>query len=89
MKDLLSLELRVEYSDAGVAEKILRALEPDNEGYVQSRLEGSTIIFTMEAEDAGSMRATADDLLACLKIAESASGIVASGTDLDGDSLLE
>ena len=86
---MLKLELKVGYDNVKVAEAIFRSLEPDNKGYVESHLEGSTLFFTIEAEDAGSMRATADDLLACLKIAESASGIVASGTDLDGDPLLE
>ena len=35
------------------------------------------------------MRNTADDLLACIKIAEEASGLVVSAADPDGDSLLE
>ena len=43
----------------------------------------------MKAKDAGSMRNTADDLLVCIKIAEEASGIVASATDFDGDAFLE
>ena len=86
---MLDLELRTEYEDAKVAESIYRALEPDNDGYVESALDGRSIIFKMRSEDAGSMRATADDLLACLKIAEEASGIVVSAANLDGDASLE
>lgn len=86
---MLYLELRTEYDDAKVAEAVHRSLEPDNKGYVESVLEGKSILFKIKAEDAGSMRATADDLLACLKIAEEASGIVASAAHLDGDTLLE
>ena len=86
---MLYLELRTKYGNPKVAESIFRALEPDNEGYVESVLEDRSIVFKIKAEDAGSMRATADDLLACLKLAEEASGIVVSGTDLDGDSLPE
>lgn len=86
---MLELELRLRYDDERIAESVMRAVEPDNEGYVDSELDGRNVIFRMKAKDAGSMRNTADDLLVCIKIAEEASGIVASATDLDGDSLLE
>ena len=86
---MLELELRTEYDEPRVAESIYRALEPDNGGYVESVLEGRTILFRIRAEDAGSKRNTADDLLACLKLAEEASGIVASAAHLDGDPSLE
>jgi len=86
---MLYLELRTDYDDPKVAMSVHRALEPDNKGYVESVLEGKSIIFKIKAEDAGSMRVTADDLLACLKIAEEASGIVVSAANLDGDALLE
>lgn len=86
---MLELELRTEYDDPRIAESIHRALEPDNKGYVESILEGKSILFKIKAKDAGSMRATADDLLACLKLAEEASGIVVSAANLDGDPSLE
>ena len=86
---MLELELKIDYDDADTAKAVLKATEPDNEGYVDSRIEGSTLFFTIKAEDAGSMRNTADDLLACIKIAEEASGLVVSAADPDGDSLLE
>lgn len=72
---MLSLELRFEYPDAKTAETVMQSLDPDNGGYVESRLEGSILVFRMEAENAGSLRNTADDLLACIKIAEEAIGI--------------
>ena len=86
---MLELELRLRYDDERTAESVMRAVEPDNEGYVDSELDGKNIVFRMKAEDAGSMRITADDLLVCIKIAEEASGIVASAADLDGDTFLE
>ncbi|MBQ6547364.1 MAG: hypothetical protein IJL79_00285, partial [Candidatus Methanomethylophilaceae archaeon] len=64
-------------------------LEPDNKGYVESRIDGNVLFFRIVSDDAGSMRNTADDLLACVKIAEEASGLVVSAADLDGDSLSE
>ncbi|MBO6084324.1 MAG: hypothetical protein J6U12_02125 [Candidatus Methanomethylophilaceae archaeon] len=72
---MLSLELRFEYPDAKTAETVMQSLDPDNGGYVESRLEGSILVFRMEAENAGSLRNTADDLLACIKIAEETIGI--------------
>lgn len=86
---MLDLELRLEYADERTANAIYRALEPDNKGYVESRLDGCTLFFRIEAEDAGSMRNTADDLLACVKIAEEASGLVVPAAYLDSDSLSE
>lgn len=72
---MLSLELRFEYPDTKTAETVMQSLDPDNGGYVESRLEGSILVFRMEAENAGSLRNTADDLLACIKIAEVTIGI--------------
>ncbi|MBE6518153.1 MAG: hypothetical protein E7Z70_01230 [Thermoplasmata archaeon] len=72
---MLSLELRFEYPDAETAKTVMDALGPDNDGYVDSRIEGSKLIFSMEAENAGTLRNTADDLLACIKTAEEAIGI--------------
>ena len=86
---MLELELRMDYDNEKTAQAVYGALEPDNKGYVEARIEGKTLFFKIISEDAGSMRNTADDLLACVKIAEEASGLVVSAADPDGDSLLE
>ncbi len=72
---MLSLELRFEYPDAKTAETVMRSLSPDNEGYVESEIVGSNLVFRIKADNAGSMRNTADDLIACIKIAEETIGI--------------
>jgi tRNA threonylcarbamoyladenosine modification (KEOPS) complex Pcc1 subunit len=72
---MLSLELRFEYPDAKVAETVMRSLDPDNGGYVETTLEGNVLRFNMSADNAGTLRNTADDLLACIKIAEETIGI--------------
>ena len=79
----------MDYNDERTAKAVYGALEPDNKGYVESRIDGKTLFFRIVSKDAGSMRNTADDLLACVKIAEEASGLVVSAADPDGDSLLE
>lgn len=80
---MLNLELRLEYTDEGTAKAVFEAIGPDNEGYVQSELRENTISLKIEAETAGTMKNTADDLLACIKIAEEASGLVSSAPAVD------
>lgn len=85
-----SLELKSEYESPEIAEAVAASLDPENEGFVEMEVRGKTIYFKMEAESAGSLRNTADDLLSCLKIAEEASGLVGStASDSDGDSSFE
>lgn len=85
-----SLEITIEYDDPDIARTILESILPDNAGYVESSIDGNVLRFRMESESAGTLRNTADDLLACIKIAESASGLVTGAvTDLDGDAFLE
>jgi len=76
VKPLLHLELRFPYDDERTAKAVLAAVSPENGGYVKSRLEGSNIIYEMEADNAGSLRNTADDLVACIKAAEDSAGLV-------------
>ncbi len=70
-----SLELRFKYPDAKTAETVMKALDPDNGGYVSTVQQDNILIFRMKAENAGSLRNTADDLLACIKIAEETIGL--------------
>ena len=73
---MIELKLESEYSNESEAYAIFAALNPDNEGYVYSELRGNTLLFTVSADNAGTMKNTADDLMACLKTAEDAIGVV-------------
>lgn len=87
---MLRLELTIEYPDAETADIILRSVLPDNGDHVDSVISGNKLTFTMSADNAGTLRNTADDLLACVKIAEEASGLVSGSVpDLDGDAFFE
>ena len=87
---MMELEIDVTYKNGKIADTVYHALEPDNKGYVESVLSGGTIVFRIKANDAGSMKNSADDLLACMKIAEEASGLVIGpAADLDCDSFSE
>ena len=50
-------------------------MPPDNEGYVDSELQGTKLIFRISAERSGTVKNSADDLMACIQIAEEAIGI--------------
>ena len=75
---MLSLELEIDYPDESVAESVMNALGPDNMGYVESELRGSILVFRMSSDGAGTLRNTADDLLACIKAAEESIGVACS-----------
>ena len=72
---MLSLELSADYPDEKTARAIMEALQPDNVGYVESEVKDNVLFFRMSADNAGTLRNTADDLIACLKIAEDAVGM--------------
>ncbi len=75
---MLTLELTFDYRDERTAKAVLSAVSPENGGYVEARLEGNTIFYRMRAENAGTLRNTVDDLLACIKAAEESAGLVSS-----------
>lgn len=78
------LDLTSEYETPEIAQAVAAAIGPENGDYVDMEVRGKIIYFKMEAPSAGSLRNAADDLLACLKIAEEASGLVGvAAADLD------
>lgn len=70
------LDLSVRCPDDDRATSILASLGPDNDGYVQANHSEGVLTFSMEADNAGRLRQTADDLLACLKVADEVSGLL-------------
>ena len=84
---MLELELTMEYDNERIARSVLDAVTPDNGSHVRSSINGRVLKFIMTSENAGTLKNTADDLMACIKIAEEASGL--AGPDLNGDALLE
>ena len=87
---MMEMQLRMSYADSTSALTVYNAIVPDDDGYVTSSIEGNDVVFNLKAANAGQMRSAMDDLLACVKIAEDALGLVSvSASDLDSDSLLE
>lgn len=87
---MITIDLSVEYDDACAAKAIYDSIAPDNEGYVETYLTGCLLKMKIAAENAGTLRNTMDDLMACIKAAEEASGLVpGTAPDLDGDTFFE
>jgi len=85
----VNLKLKITYQSDKVAETVFKALEPDNIGHIISEIKGRELMFTITADNAGTLRNAADDLLACVKIAEEALGLSDAVPDLDSDALSE
>ncbi len=68
MKSICTLE--IELPDEATARNIAKALELDNAGYIETRVEGNTIFAKAEAADIMALRNTIDDYLACLTVAQ-------------------
>lgn len=70
------MDVSVGCTDDDRATSLLASLDPDNEGYVTARYSDGVLTFSMESDNAGTLRQTADDLLACLKVADEVSGLL-------------
>jgi hypothetical protein len=71
----LKAVMTFDYRSAQEAKAVSEALEPDNEGFVRTTVEGKVMKAVATARSAEALRHTVDDFLACLKVAEEAVGI--------------
>jgi Transcription factor Pcc1 len=62
--------LRRQYPSAAIAEQVRRAVAADDPAYIHGSVEGATLEIRVDASSARSLRATLDDLLACVQVAE-------------------
>ncbi len=72
--------IEVELPDEQRAVEVARSIALDNGEYVKAEVIGRSIVLTMRASTPASMLHTIEDLLACLKVAES---VIAPEEDLD------
>ena len=70
MKLKVHAVMRCRYPDRELAGKLLDTIDPDNEGYITSRVEETELISESMTTSLLTMRSTLDDLLACLGTAE-------------------
>lgn len=69
------MRLERRYASAAQADRLLRALAADQPEYVHAEHEGAVVRFTVEGASAASLRATLEDLVACLQSAEGAEAL--------------
>lgn len=62
--------MTLEFGSEADAEKVHRSVELDNEGYLETRVEGRAVIARIEADSLKSLLHTLDDLLACVSVAD-------------------
>ncbi|MBS3781792.1 MAG: hypothetical protein KGY68_04210 [Candidatus Thermoplasmatota archaeon] len=67
---MIECELKLDYDDKETASVIGKSIGPDNEGYVDMSLEGSTIFCEVKAKEPLQLLQTVDDLLSCVTVAE-------------------
>lgn len=60
----IKAKINMEYKDSKDAEVSFNTLEVDNEGFVESEINGGILSFNIESNSLGSFLATADDLIA-------------------------
>jgi hypothetical protein len=58
-----------EYDDAAAAEAVAAALAPDNTAEMDTRVEGSTVVTTIERPSTASLQSTVDDYVVNLDVA--------------------
>ncbi|HVO77632.1 MAG TPA: KEOPS complex subunit Pcc1 [Methanomassiliicoccales archaeon] len=63
--------IEVELPDERKAFEVARSISLDNGEYVRAEVFGRKIVLTMSASTPASMLHTVEDLLACVKVAES------------------
>ncbi len=63
------VRLTLRFGTAEQARRVAKALEPDNEGFVRTRLEGRSLQVKADAASIPALLHTMDDYLACLAVA--------------------
>lgn len=59
----INSEIKLKYKNSQCAKTTFDSLEIDNEGYLDSKLDEETIIYTIKSKSLGSFLSTADDLI--------------------------
>ena len=68
-------EIVMEYDSEDVARTIFEAVRKENEGFVESSIDGGKITFTAVDDNPMSLSHTINDLLGCIKAAENSIGV--------------
>ena len=67
------IELQLDFESKDVANSVVIATEPENKGWVETKVEGNCVNAVIKAKDIGSLRETFEDFMACVSVAEKVS----------------
>lgn len=67
--------LRLRFASPEEAQRLADALAPENDGFLETRVEGDTLVAEASADAPLSLLRTLDDALACLAAAEKAARV--------------
>ena len=72
LKKKIKCEIRFElkFESENVAQSIKKATDPENEGWVESSVEGNLLKAKVKATNTGSLREAAEDFMSCVSVAE-------------------
>ena len=65
----VTCEMSFEFSSEEDARKVLASVDVDNEGFVEARLDGRSLLATVRADSLKSMLHSLDDFMVCLSVA--------------------
>ena len=65
-----TIEFEIAFESKKIAESVAKATEPENLGWVDTKVHGKTLHATVKANSIGSLREAAEDFMSCLSVAE-------------------
>lgn len=68
----IQCKIELEFENETRAKNICGAVKPDDEGYIESKVNGNKLVAIAESDSILGLRNTIDDYLACVSLAEKA-----------------
>ena len=62
-------EIRTRFADADAADRVARAVRPDNTDEMTTRVDDDAVVTTVERETTGGLQSTVDDYVVNLRVA--------------------
>ncbi|MEC8875192.1 MAG: KEOPS complex subunit Pcc1 [Candidatus Thermoplasmatota archaeon] len=74
------VELEFEFESYSIANSVIMATEPENKGWVETKVQGNVLRAVIKAPNLGSLREATEDFMACVSVAEKVSRRILPGT---------
>ena len=65
-----TIEFEISFESKKIADSVAKATEPENLGWVDTKVHGKILHATVKADSIGSLREAAEDFMSCLSVAE-------------------